>query len=177
MKKTLFAVVTAAVVLFGATNVHAMTEDQLREKLSGTFEVNGKEVRVPEEYLLQMENYLDKYDLSDNDANYISDKIDEAISSVKSGAKSFSELTSAERQKMVSIVADIREHTSVKATLTDSVNGAKLVIYEADGVTPFAVIEDKIKETGVNNSITLIASAISVLGLAFVVKKVAKANA
>jgi len=86
-------------------------------------------------------------------------------------------LTKEEKQKMVAIVSDISSKTSVKATLTE---GGKLTIFEENGTTPFTVITDKdsgIQNTDSNNAILAIAGVVSVLGIAVVVKKVAKANA
>ena len=78
---------------------------------------------------------------------------------------------------MIAIVSDVSENTSVKATLT---KGGKLTVFEEDGTTPFTVITDKdngIQNTDNNYFIIVIASAISLLGIVVITKKVAGANA
>lgn len=177
MKKTIFAVL-AAVALFGFTNVDAMTESELKAKLTKEYVIDGEKIQMSASQVAELDRYLKEYEISSKDADYISKKIDEALKIAQDGkAKSFTELTKEEKQKMVAIVSDITKQTSVKATLTE---GGKLTIFEENGKTPFTVITDKdngIQNTDSNNTILAIAGIISVVGVAVIVKKVAKANA
>lgn len=177
MKKIILTVF-AAVMLFGATNVNAMTENELKEKLTKSYEIDGEKMQVPASLVVELERYLKEYEISSEDADYIAKKFDEALKIAQDGkAKSFTDLTKDEKQKMIAIVSDISKETSVKATLTE---GGKLTVFEEDGKTVFTVITDKdnaIQNTNSSNAILAIASIISVLGIAVVVKNVAKANA
>ena len=168
----------ALVVLFMSINVNAMTESELVAKIKKAYVIDGVEVKITASQVTELERYLNKYELSEADCDYISNKIDEAVAIAQSGkAKSFTELTSDEVAKMIAIVSDVSENTSVKATLT---KGGKLTVFEEDGTTPFTVITDKdngIQNTDNNYFIIVIASAISLLGIVVITKKVAGANA
>lgn len=176
--KKLSYILLAIAVLFMSTNVNAMTESELIAKITKTYIIDGEEVKVTASQVTELERYLNKYELSSEDADYISAKIDQAVAIAQSGkAKSFTELTSDEVAQMMTIVSEVSENTSVKATLT---KGGKLTIYEQDGTTPFTVITDKdngIQHTDNNYFIIVIASAISLLGVVVITKKVAGANA
>lgn len=176
--KKLLCTLFATVLAFTAMNVSAMTEDALKDKLTATYKIDGKDVKMEEDHVAEIERYLRKYDISSKDADYISEKFDEALKIAQDGkVTSFTDLTGTEKKQIISIVSDVSKKTAVKVTLTE---GGKLTIYESDGKTPFTVIEDKdngVKQTGSNNIILISASIISVLGLAYVVKKVVKANA
>lgn len=177
MKKMILAAF-AAVALFSVTNVKAMTENELKAKLTKEYVIDGEKIKMSASNVAELDRYLKEYEISSEDADYISKKFDEALKIAQDGkAKSFTELTKEEKQKMIAIVSDISSKTSVKATLTE---GGKLTIFEENGSTPFTVITDKdsgIQNTDSNNAILAIAGIVSVLGVAVVVKKVAKANA
>ncbi len=177
MKKMILAAF-AAVALFSVTNVKAMTESELKAKLTKEYVIDGEKIKMSASNVAELDRYLKEYEISSEDADYISKKFDEALKIAQDGkAKSFTELTKEEKQKMIAIVSDISSKTSVKATLTE---GGKLTIFEENGSTPFTVITDKdsgIQNTDSNNAILAIAGIVSVLGVAVVVKKVAKANA
>lgn len=177
MKKLGYLLLVLA-ALFTGFNVKAMTENELKEKLTKTYTIDGTEVKLQPSQITELERYLNKYELSAKDCDFIAAKIDEAVAIAQTGkAKSFSELTSEEVTKMVAIVSEVKEKTSVKATLT---KGGKLTIYEEDGSTPFTIITDKdngIQDTNNNYFIIVIASAISLLGVIVITKKVAGANA
>ncbi len=177
MKKTLFSIFMA-VVLFSAMNVKAMTESELKEKLTKSYTINGETVKASDSQIVEIERYLQKYEVTPEDADYISKKFDEVLKIAQdSKAVSFTDLPGADKKKIVSIVADISDKTSVKATLTE---GGTLTIFEKDGKTPFTIITDKdngIKNTNSTNIILIIASVISLLGVAVVTKQVVKTNA
>ena len=177
MKKLGYFLLVIA-LLFVGTNVIAMTESELAAKIKKTYVVDGVELKITAAQETELERYLNKYELSSEDADYISSKIDQAIAIAQNAkAKSFTELTSDEVAQMMTIVSEISDNTSVKATLT---KGGKLTIYEQDGTTPFTIITDKdngIQNTDNNYFIIVIASAISLLGIVVITKKVAGANA
>lgn len=177
MKKFGCALLAVALFFMGTT-VNAMTESELKAKLTQTYTINGETVKLSDYQVAELERYLDKYEVSAKDADYIAGKVDEVIELAKTAkATSFSDLTADEVSKVIAIVSDISKNTSVKASLT---KGGKLTIYEEDGKTPFTVITDKdngIQDTNNNYFIIVIASVISLLGIVVITKKVAKANA
>ena len=177
MKNIKFMLLAVALLLVG-TNANAMTEAQLKEKLTKAYTIGGETVQVTASQVAELERYLKEYEISAEDADYISAKFDEALKIAQDGkAPSFSKLTAAEKEKMVAIASDVSKKTSVKLTLTE---GGKLTVFEADGKTPFTVIIDKdngIQNTNSSYAIVIVASAITLLGAAVITKKVAKANA
>ena len=176
MKKKLIVVLTLviSVMFFGMTNVEAYTKEDLREKLIKTYRINGSEFKASPAQIAELDRYLKVNGLSDEDALYISNKIDEAIALVEAGtAKEFKYLTVTEKQKLIAMVADISNNTSVKAALTD---GGVLTIYNNDG-TIFTKISDLIKYTNNTNYILLLTGFVSLIGLIIFIKGFNKANA
>ena len=174
MKKIIALVI--AFLLVGVINVNAATESELRAKLVQDYTVNGKTVSG-KAYAGDIDRYLAKYELSSEDCDFIIAKIDEIVALAQAdGAKTFTDLSSSSKSKAVSIVAEISNKTSVKATLTT--NGV-LTIFENDGKTVFVKIvdADKPRQTGSNYIILGAALVISILGAAYVVKRVVKTNA
>ena len=175
MKKIVF--ITVLIMTFFMLNVNAMTESELKNKIASGYEVNGETVKPTEYQLQEIDRYLNKYEISEEHADFISTKIDEIINIAKSSnAKTFTELSSSNKSKIVEIIAEISSKTSVKVTLTK--NGI-LTIYESDGKTPFTEMRDKdiTKQTGTNNILFVVASVISMCGICYVAKKAIKGNA
>ena len=171
--KKIFLVI-ALVMFAGIYNVKAMTESELRTKLENGFVINGETIKPNSYQLSEIDRYLAKYEVSNIDCDFISEKIDEIYDIAKaSGAKSFTDLKDSDKTKIVSIVAEISNNTTVKANLTK--NGV-LTIYESDGKTPFTEVKDKdiTKQTGENNLVFVVASVIAVFGVAYVAKKAIK---
>ena len=165
MKKTILIITFMALVFLGLTNVKAASESELLSKLSQGYIVDGETVKAPDYQINEAKRYLNKYEVSETDCDFIISKIDEIYELAKNEkAKSFTELSSSGKSKAVSVVAEISSKTSVKATLTK--NGI-LTIYESDGKTVFAEIIDKdiTKQTGLNNVVLITISIVSVLGI------------
>ena len=78
MKKALYVLALSIFLLVG-TNVSAMTKQDLKAKLTDTYTVGGKQVSAPANIVTEIERYLNKYDLSSKDCDYISKKFDEAL--------------------------------------------------------------------------------------------------
>ncbi|MBQ8892245.1 MAG: hypothetical protein IJ068_05260 [Bacilli bacterium] len=175
MKKVFLVLVMVMTCL--VVNVKAMTESELKTKIANGFVIAGETIKPSEYQLQELERYLNKYDVSETDADFISGKIDEIINLAKEkNVKSFTDLSSDDKAKVVAIVSEISSKTSVKVTLTK--NGV-LTIYESDGKTPFTEIKDKdiTKQTGTNNIIFIVASVISLCGICYVARKAIKENA
>ena len=129
------------------------------------------EVKPTEYQMSEIERYLSKYELSDADATFIAEKMDEIYELAKADkAETFTDMSSASKTKAVAIVAEISSKTSVKATLTSD---GVLTIFESDGKTVFCKVIDKdiTKQTGVSNYVLAFAGLASVFGVAYIVKK------
>lgn len=175
--KKLSYLLLAVVVFFMGTNAYAMTEAQLKSKLTQAYVVGGKTISATPSTVAELERYLNTHDLSAADCDYIASKFDEALAIAQAaGAIRWSDLNSTDKNKIVALVSNISSNTSVKATLTA---GGNLTIYEADG-SVFSVLSDidvVIQNTNNNYFIIVIASVISLLGVVVIAKKVAGANA
>ena len=170
MKKILVTLFTLA-TFFGIVNVKAMSESDLRTKMANGYVVDETSVKPSEYQLSEIDRYLNKYEVSEEDCDFIASKMDEIYELAKADkAKSFTELSRASKTKAVSIVAEISSKTSVKASLTSD---GILTIYESDGKTIFTKIVDIhiTKQTGVSNYILAFAGFVSVFGVAYVAKK------
>ena len=175
MKKIIIMI--AFVLCLGIVNVKAATESELLAKLSAGYVVDGETVKATDYQISEAKRYLDKYEVSEEDCDFIIAKIDEIYELAKADkAKSFTELSDASKTKAVAIVAEIKEKTSVNATLTKD---GVLTIYESDGTTVFAQIIDKdiTKQTGSNNVIFIALGIVSVFGIAYVAKRAISTNA
>ena len=171
MKK--LSVLLFAVLLFvGVARVDAMTEDELKEALTQTIEINGTKISVDDATKTAIERYLNQYEVSSADADYINQRINTAISILKSeGQTEFKKLSSTAKSKLKALVEEISDHTSVKATVT---NGS-VVVLDPSGNT-FYEVTHLVKQTGSTTTLTAMLAGISVLivaaGACLVVKQV-----
>ena len=174
MKKMLVLLLTG--VLFLATGVKAMSEEDLQAKLIKSYDINGSTYSLSEGDKALVKRYLKQNEVSSKDCDYIAGKVDEAISIMrKSGVKdfsNFSKLPASLKNDLKKLVEDVAANTKVKATTKKG----SVVIYNTDG-TVFAEITSLVKNTGSNfDIIPTVALFVSVLGIALVVKNI-KANA
>ena len=174
--KKLSLVLMLAAGLVATAPVNAMTEADLKAKLTQEYTINGRTEKVDAAIVTQIERYFDEFEVSEDDCDYIAKKIDEAIELVKSGkATSWDKLSASEKEALVAIVNDVSSKTSVKVSLS---KGGVLTVYEADGKTVFTKITNVIKNTNDSLQIVMVAGAvISLVGLLLITKKVVKANA
>lgn len=174
MKKMLFAALFSVMCLVGMTNVSAMTEEELKSKLTATYTVNGVEWSISNGYKNQLEQYLANNDLSSADCDYIASVADKALAIVEAGsATSVSELTRSEKDKLKELVKDVSNNTAVKATVTDK---GTFILYNLDGSKFGTIDKTSVKQTGTQD-IVIIAGAVSLLGIAIVLRKSMKVNA
>lgn len=172
-KKITLALLLAAGFIVTAP-VNAMTESELKDKLTDTYTVNGRTDKLDSGVVTQVERYFEKNEVSSEDCDYISNKIDEAIALIEKGnATEWHQLSSKEKESLIALVDDISNKTSVKASLS---KGGELTIYNEDG-TVFTKLSNLIKYT--DNSVVsiLVVGAISLVGLLIITKKIVKANA
>lgn len=172
MKKIIY-VLFAAVLLFGTTAVSALTKDELKEKLTAVYEVNGVKFRATESQRAEIERYIEKNNLSDTDATYIATKFDEAVAIIRKGnATSLDELTQDEKEQIIKLINDVADKTNVKLTISKGV----VTVYNLDG-TVFTKVDNVVKYTDSSNILVTVASTITVVGIAAIALKLKKENA
>lgn len=182
MKKVIVFLATLCV---GLVSVSAMSESDLRAKLTQSYSVNGSTFVANSEQANLIDEYLRNYDITSTDADYIVTKLNEAMNVLKnSGKSSFYDMTKAQKDQIIGLVADVSANTGVKATIyknnlyicnynsTSCVPGTSNVFYS----TPiYPSNTGSIRATG--NGLTVAAAGlISVAGIAVALKK-AKENA
>ena len=173
MKKCL---VLLAAVVFGLTSVSAMTEAELKEKLTQSYEVNGVTFQANDQQKVEIERYLNLYEVSSDDADYIYSKLQAALEILRaSGKKSFYNLSSSDKNRIVALVADVTANTSVDAAIVDGL----LVIYEpgtTSGTVFYKSPVNPIAQTDSNRSVIVAGlGLISLLGLALAFRKIKNA--
>lgn len=176
MKKIMFTLLTVLLMFAGTLNISAMSESDLYAKLSATYDINGYKFSLSDGDKVLAKKYLDSYEVSSEDADYIATKIDEVVSEMrKSGVTDFSDfskLPSSLKSKLRKLVEDVAANTSVNAT----VKKGFVVVYSPDGKV-FAEIGKLVKDTGLDiNIIATLALIVVVVGAVVLVKNV-KANA
>lgn len=163
-------------IVIGVAGVKAMSESQLLAKFTATYEINGYNFQLTDGDKNLARRYLDLYEVSEKDCDYIAGKIDQAVSEMrKSGVKDFSDfgkLPKSLKNVLKQLVLDVAANTSVKAT----VKNGKVVIFNPDG-TVFAEISKLVKNTSSNlNIIASVALLVTAVGTVLIVRNV-KANA
>ena len=162
-----------AVFLFvGVLKVDALSEEKLKEALTQTIDINSSKWSVDSSTKVAIERYLNQYDVSEAHADYINERINTAISIIKSeGQTDFSKLSASAKQRLRDLVVEISDHTSVKATVT---NGS-VVVLTPNGET-FYEVDHLVKQTGSSMTTTAIVTAVSFVivaaGACLVVKQV-----
>lgn len=165
--KKLFLMVIGVVALL-STNVNAMSESELKTKLTKEYTINGATFKLEDSYVTQLERYLKENEISEKDADYISSKIDEAVKIVEAGkATTIKELTKSEKDKLKALAAEVSEKTEVKVTIA---KGGLVTVYNTDG-TVFTKVSDPIQYTNDNTALIVALGALAVLGGAILVKK------
>ncbi len=173
MKKA-FLTVLAAVLVLGATNVSAMSESELKAKLTKTYTINGVEYKADASVVKQISDYLDTFEVSADDADFIAQKVDEAVKVVEeSGVKDVKKLSSTAKNTILDKVAEISANTSVKMNVAED---GTVVVYNPNTGAEWSRVTDLIKYTD-NSAILMVAGIVSVLGIAVATRKIAKANA
>ena len=167
--KKLFSLALIAVVsvaLFGTTKVSAMSESDLRAKMTAvyTFE-GGKTWTLKQKYVNELDRYLATYEISSSDADYIAGKIDEYVAKRQKGEK-------MDRQAAEDIVKAISNNTKVKGVIR---NG-QLVILDENG-DDFTVVSNPFKRTGSDEMIYIISGVVVAAGILAIATKMKKANA
>jgi len=174
MKKILLII--ALVFAFGVTNAYAISESELYSKLTEEHKVNGVTFKANDAQKNLIKQYLDQYEVSSSDADYIVTKLEETFNILKnSGKKSFYDLSSTDKNKIISIAANVSTNTSLDCAIVDGefivyVPGTnKGEVFYASSVNPIAQTD---------SSSTLIIAGlgiVSLLGIGLALHKVKNA--
>ena len=168
MKKYVSIVLVAllTVVCFGLPKVSAMTENELRAKMTAvyTFE-DGKTWTLKQQYVNELDRYLATYEISSSDADYIAGKIDEYVAKRQKGEK-------MDKKAAEDIVEAVSNNTKVKGVIR---NG-QLVILDENG-DDFTVVSNPFKRTGNGEMIYIISGVVVAAGILAIATKMKKANA
>ena len=161
-----------ALLFVGMVRVDAISEEELKDALTQTININGTEWSVDAGTKTAIERYLNQYNVSSSDADYIKARIDTAVSIIKSeGQTDFSKLSQSAKNRLKELVAEISTNTTVHATVTEG----SVVILDANGGTFFEV-DHLVKQTGSTVTLTAMLAGVSVLivaaGACLVVKQV-----
>ena len=168
MKKTLtIALLMVMLVAVFATVVNATTASELADKL---YE-KGSKYGMTSADKVKVERYLSEYPVTDEQANALLAKADEAVAVMEaSGKTNYSELTTAEKNQLKSIAKSAAELIDVTLVFKKG----SLEIYK-DGklVETVTVTDGKLAYTGNNMNVVLVVSTIAIIALAiaFVAKK------
>ena len=169
MKKVIVFLATLCV---GLVSVSAMSESELKERLTKSYTVNGSTFQASSTQRNVMDQYLNQYDISSSDADYIANKLDEAFDVLRdSGKSSFYAMSKADKKKVVALVSYVSANTSVDATIIKDdliiyVPGTKDVFYK----TPINPINGEIRQTSTGLTVAA-AGLVSMAGVAVALKK------
>ena len=170
LMKSLITLVIAGVI--GITGVNAMSESELQNVLTKPYVINGVTYQATTSEKAQIERYLAQNNVSEEDADYIAKKVNEAVEIItKSGVKvaNLSELPTNVKNQLKSLATDITANTDIKLT----VNKGSITVYNIDGTVFGEITSVLIKQT--DNSVAIIASIaliVTVVGAFMVVRQV-----
>lgn len=174
MKKLM---VFVCALFIGLVSVNAMSEKQLKTKLTQSYKVNGVTFKATDSQKTAIEQYLNQYDVSSSDADYIVSKLEEAFNVLKaSGKTSFYKMSKTDKNKIIALVSDVATNTSVKVAIVKG----NLVVYkpgtnEIFYETPVNPVNGDIVQTSRGLTVA-VAGIISAVGIAIALRKV-KVNA
>ncbi|MBQ9023917.1 MAG: hypothetical protein IJ105_01695 [Bacilli bacterium] len=174
MKKLL---VFLFVAFISITSVSAMSEDELKTKLTDTYKVNGATYKASDSQKTAIKQYLNQYEVSSSDADYIVSKLNEALDILKNSGKTrFYDMTKSDKNKIIALVSDVATNTSVKVAIVKG----NLVVYKPGTSdifyeTPINPVNGDIVQTSRGLTVA-IAGVISAIGIAIALRKV-KVNA
>ncbi len=171
--KKLFLSLLLVVGLAVTTNVSAMTEDELLDKLTQSYTINGRTEKLDEGVVVQVKRYFEENEVSSDDCDFIAAQIDKAVALVEdSGATKWDELTGAQVKTLIGYVEEVSNKTSVKVSLSKD---GVLTVYDKAGKVFTKVSKNKIQYTGSSAAIMVVAGTISLVGFLVITRKIVKA--
>lgn len=172
--KKLGLMIVAVIAFIATKNVYAMTEAELTAKVKATYDINGHALKVPEKYVNLYEDYVDQYELTSEDCQYIADQIDMLVAAAKkNGVTSVNQLDDKCAEELRTACANVSAHTGVKATLLS--DGRVSVSKYNNPNEVFAIIGVNIATNTGSTALVYIAGIISLIGASLLVYKVKKA--
>lgn len=149
MKKILSFVTVLALVAVTAVSAFAAginaEERTVLDTIKAGVTVGDKTVTVPDNYLVQAENYLNTIDLTAEQATDILAAVDEAKAYVKANSiTSLEAMTRAQKEAILSYAQKAASVVGLKVTIT---GGKQVIITDASGKT-VTTFEAAIKVTG-----------------------------
>ena len=173
MKKSLLiSILTAVIVMACATLVNAATTATLADELYA----KGKKYGMTSADKVKVERYLSENTVTDEQANAIVAKADEAIAVMeKAGVTSYNKLTIAQKNEIKSIATEAAKKVDLKLVFKTK----SVAIYNADGklVETVSNTNGKLAYTGNTVNVVLAVSVVAVLAVATVVVRKRIVNA
>ena len=166
MKKTLLISILVAIILMAcATVVNATTTSTLADEIYS----KGKKYGVTSADKVKIERYLSENEVSDEDANQIISKVDEAVAVMeKAGVVKYGDLTQSQRDELKTIAKEAADIIDVKLVY----KSGSVEIYDNQGklIETVASNNGKLAYTG-NDSVNVVltVSVIAVIALAITV--------
>lgn len=149
MKKFLSMITVLALVAVTAVSVCAAginsSEKRVLDHIQAGVDVNGANATVPDNYMVEAENYLNTIDLTEEQADQIIAAVDKAKAYVKEySITTFDGLSRTHKEALLSFAQEAAAVVGLKVTI---VNGNQVIITDANGTT-VATFEAAIKVTG-----------------------------
>lgn len=127
---TVLALVAVTAVSASAAGINA-EEKKVLDTIKAGVTVNGKTVNVPDNYLVQAENYLNTIDMTAEQANQVIAAVDEAKEFIKTNnITDLNALTGAQKQSILSMAQKAADVVGLKITITDS-TGKTVATFDA----------------------------------------------
>lgn len=166
MKKTLLISILVAIILMAyATVVNATTTSTLADEIYS----KGKKYGVTSADKVKIERYLSENEVSDEDANQIISKVDEAVAVMeKAGVVKYGDLTQSQRDELKTIAKEAADIIDVKLVY----KSGSVEIYDNQGklIETVASNNGKLAYTGNDSTnVVLTVSVIAVIALAITV--------
>lgn len=175
MKKVLFLFVA---VLLTTVSVNAMSKDELKDKLTKSYTINGVTYKLEAGNANMVKTYLEQNEVSEADCDYIASQVDKAVEIVKNAnVTDLSKLSTSSKNELKALVNNVGANTKVPVSIK---NGKLFVGYVNEPEKAFfndkVNVKTDVKYTNGNLVIT-IASVVAVIGIATIAVKVKKQNA
>lgn len=165
MKKSLIiSIIVAIILMASSTIVKAVTTETLAEELY----VKGQKYGVTEADKVKIERYLTENPVTEEKANAIIAKADEAIAVMESaGTTDYNKLTTSQKDKLKSIATSAADIIDVKLVFKKGT----VEIYDNTGKLIETVGQNngKLAYTGNNTSVILTTSVIAIIALTITV--------
>lgn len=169
MKKFLkVTIVLMAILLCSVSIVKAATTEELIEKISKTYTIAGEEYKASDLDIADAKRYLEQYPVSEEDADKIIAKIDEAVALANEyGEADLTKLSQAQKDKLMSLA---QEAASIAGATISYDNKDKVITIYKDGeVFTTKSLEGKFAQTGSNNTIYVVTACVAIIAVAAVV--------